>query len=156
VRIKTEPTVEIRAGDQVRASPPGTSEVSPVERKNAEADLFMAQVDAFLGENPSEDRMRLAEEIREVALKEGIPFAAAVDRQIEAFQKAARHRRRRRHKRRQGGDPFWEAIYTLSLIVAMLVFVLALATGWNGFWLFLVFVFAVAVVSLVRAFSKDS
>jgi len=156
VRIKTEPTVEIRAGDQVRASPPGMSEVSPVERKNAEADLFMAQVDAFLGENPSEDRMRLAEEIREIALKEGIPFAAAVDRQIEAFQKAARHRRRRRHKRRQGGDPFWEAIYTLSLIVAMLVSVLAIGTGWNGFWLFLVFVVAVAVVSGVRAFSRDS
>ena len=117
----------------------------------------MAQVDAFLGENPSEDRMRLAEEIRAVALKEGIPFAEAIDRQIEAFRKAARrHLRRHRHSRRQGGDPAWEALYTLSLIAASLVFLLALAIGWNALSLFPIFAIVVAVALCVLALVRDS
>ena len=130
---------------------PGMSDVSPVERRNAEADLFMAQVDAFLGENPSEDRMRLAEEIRELALKENITFAEAVDRQIEALQKATRHRRHR-HRRRQRRDPVQEEFRTLALVAAILVFLISLAMGSPGFWLFLIF--AVAVVVLVRAFFR--
>jgi hypothetical protein len=152
VRIKTEPAADIRAGHQARVAASGTSYLSPVERKNAEADLFMAQIDAFLGENPSEDRMRLAEEIRALALKEGISFAEAIDRQIEAVQNAPRYRRSHRHRRRRRHDPAQEEFRILALVAAMLVFLVLLAMGSGGFCLFLIF--AVAAVVLVREFFR--